>query len=75
MSGQAIVKLSWLYFNSTKYVQTRASCGGFVGILDSFGAALWALDYAMHGLLKSLLRCTTGCCCLAQNEKNKNKGK
>lgn len=29
-------------------MQTRASCGGFVGISDSFGAALWALDYAMQ---------------------------
>jgi len=25
-----------------------ASCGGFVGVSDSFGAALWALDYAMQ---------------------------
>jgi len=25
-----------------------ASCGGFVGISDSFGAALWSLDYAMQ---------------------------
>ena len=25
-----------------------ASCGGFVGISDSFGAALWGLDYAMQ---------------------------
>ncbi len=24
-----------------------ASCGGFAGISDSFGAALWGLDYAM----------------------------
>jgi hypothetical protein len=36
-----------------------ASCGGFAGISDSYGAALWAIDYGMqlayvnftHGLL------------------------
>lgn len=36
-----------------------ASCGGFAGISDSFGAALWGIDYGMqlafgnftHGLL------------------------
>lgn len=36
-----------------------ASCGGFPGISDSFGATLWALDYGLqiahgnitHGLL------------------------
>ena len=25
-----------------------ASCGGFAGISDSFGDALWGLDYAMQ---------------------------
>lgn len=25
-----------------------ASCGGFAGISDSFGAALWGLDYALQ---------------------------
>jgi hypothetical protein len=25
-----------------------ASCGGFPGISDSFGAALWALDYGLQ---------------------------
>lgn len=25
-----------------------ASCGGFPGISDSFGAALWALDYGFQ---------------------------
>jgi len=25
-----------------------ASCGGFVGISDSFGATLWVLDYGMQ---------------------------
>jgi hypothetical protein len=25
-----------------------ASCSGFLGISDSFGAALWALDYALQ---------------------------
>jgi len=36
-----------------------ASCGGFAGISDSYGAALWAIDYGFqlaygnftHGLL------------------------
>lgn len=25
-----------------------ASCGGFAGVSNSFGAALWALDYGMQ---------------------------
>lgn len=25
-----------------------ASCGGFNGVSDSFGAALWALDYGLQ---------------------------
>lgn len=25
-----------------------ASCGGFPGISDSFGATLWALDYGLN---------------------------
>lgn len=25
-----------------------ASCGGFPGLSDSFGAALWALDYGLQ---------------------------
>lgn len=25
-----------------------ASCGGFAGISDSYGAALWAIDYGMQ---------------------------
>ncbi|KAG2005628.1 hypothetical protein CC2G_002017 [Coprinopsis cinerea AmutBmut pab1-1] len=47
------------YLGSTEYAQSRgkgllmfetntASCGGFPGISDSFGAALWALDYSMQ---------------------------
>ncbi|RDB17658.1 Beta-glucuronidase [Hypsizygus marmoreus] len=47
------------YLNSTAYVQTKnkrmlmfetntASCGGFAGISDSFGAALWGLDYTLE---------------------------
>jgi hypothetical protein len=55
-AGQAIIRP---YLNSTAYAQTKgkqllmfetntASCGGFVGISDSFGAALWGLDYAMQ---------------------------
>ena len=55
-SGQLIVAP---YLNSTNFAQANgkkllmfetnsASCGGFVGISDSFGAALWGLDYAMQ---------------------------
>ncbi|KAJ7461813.1 glycoside hydrolase family 79 protein [Mycena galericulata] len=47
------------YLNSTSIAQTinkpflmfetnSASCGGFPGISDSFGAALWALDYGLQ---------------------------
>ncbi|KAJ7123527.1 hypothetical protein C8R44DRAFT_783972 [Mycena epipterygia] len=47
------------YLNSTAFAQTNgkkmlmfetntASCGGFVGISDAFGAALWGLDYALQ---------------------------
>ncbi|KXN92551.1 hypothetical protein AN958_05406 [Leucoagaricus sp. SymC.cos] len=54
-SGQ---NLTSAYVNSTAYAQTKgkpfmmfetntASCGGFPGISDSFGAALWGLDYAL----------------------------
>ncbi|XP_006455732.1 hypothetical protein AGABI2DRAFT_195117 [Agaricus bisporus var. bisporus H97] len=46
------------YLASTAFAQTKgkpflmfetntASCGGFAGISDVFGAALWAVDYAM----------------------------
>lgn len=55
-SGQALVQP---YLNSTAYAQTlnkpfymfetnTASCGGFPGVSNSFGAALWALDYGMQ---------------------------
>ncbi|KAJ7037927.1 glycoside hydrolase family 79 protein [Mycena alexandri] len=47
------------YLNSTKIAQAAgkpflmfetnsASCGGFPGISDSFGGALWALDYGLQ---------------------------
>lgn len=47
------------YLNSTAFAQQNgkpfmmfetnsASCGGFPGVSDSFGAALWALDYALQ---------------------------
>ncbi|KAF8217332.1 glycoside hydrolase family 79 protein [Mycena galopus ATCC 62051] len=47
------------YLNSTMYAQTvnkpflmfetnTASCGGFLGISDTFTAALWGLDYALQ---------------------------
>ncbi|CAK5267955.1 unnamed protein product, partial [Mycena citricolor] len=46
------------YLNSTMYAQSKnkpflmfetntASCGGFLGISDSFAAALWGVDYAL----------------------------
>ncbi|KAF9555149.1 hypothetical protein CPC08DRAFT_145293 [Agrocybe pediades] len=55
-AGQAIVAP---YLNSTAYAQSKgkkmlmfetntASCGGFVGISDAFGAALWGVDYGMQ---------------------------
>ncbi|KAJ3568101.1 hypothetical protein NP233_g5936 [Leucocoprinus birnbaumii] len=54
-AGQTIVSN---YLNSTSYAQSvgkpfmmfetnTASCGGFPGISDSFGAALWGVDYAL----------------------------
>ena len=47
------------YLNSTQIAQqagkpfvmfetNTASCGGFPGVSDAFGAALWALDYGMQ---------------------------
>ena len=47
------------YLNSMIFVQINgkklmmletntASCGGFAGISDAFGAALWGLDYGMQ---------------------------
>lgn len=47
------------YVDSANFAQTKnkqllmfetntASCGGFAGLSDSFGAALWALDYSMQ---------------------------
>lgn len=47
------------YLNSSQIAQdagkpflmfetNTASCGGFPGISDSFGAALWALDYGLQ---------------------------
>lgn len=55
-SGRDIVRP---YVNSTAYAQTlqkpfimfetnTASCGGFAGISDAFGAALWGADYGLQ---------------------------
>ena len=55
-AGKAIVQP---YLNSTSIAQAAgkpflmfetntASCGGFPGISDSFGAAMWALDYGLQ---------------------------
>ena len=66
----AAVNLVQPYLNSTLIAQgvgkpfymfetNTASCGGFAGVSDSFGAALWAIDYGLqlafgnftHGML------------------------
>jgi hypothetical protein len=66
----AVVTLVQPYLNSALIAQgankpfymfetNTASCGGFAGISDSYGAALWVIDYGMqlaygnftHGLL------------------------
>ncbi|KAJ8495477.1 hypothetical protein ONZ45_g12847 [Pleurotus djamor] len=55
-SGQRIVAP---YLNSTSFAMQKnkkllmfetntGSCGGFPGVSDSFGAALWGLDYSMQ---------------------------
>ncbi|OBZ74672.1 Beta-glucuronidase [Grifola frondosa] len=55
-SGQGIVSA---YLNATSFAQSvgkpfmmfetnTASCGGFPGISDAFGSALWALDYGLQ---------------------------
>ncbi|GLB44466.1 putative glycosyl hydrolase family 79 C-terminal beta domain [Lyophyllum shimeji] len=55
-AGKAIVTK---FLNSSAYAQSKgkkllmfetntASCGGFNGISDSFGAALWGLDYSLQ---------------------------
>ncbi|KAL0952547.1 hypothetical protein HGRIS_006805 [Hohenbuehelia grisea] len=55
-AGQVIIQP---YLNSTNYAQQKskrllmfetntASCGGFAGISDSYGAALWGIDYALQ---------------------------
>ena len=70
LTHSAAVNLVKPYLNSTSIAQTfnkpfymfetnTASCGGFPGISDTYGAALWAIDYGMqlaygnftHGLL------------------------
>ena len=70
MTHSAAVNLVQPYLNSTSIAQqfgkpfymfetNTASCGGFAGISDTYGAALWAIDYGMqlaygnftHGLL------------------------
>ncbi|KAF9077358.1 hypothetical protein BDP27DRAFT_1413776 [Rhodocollybia butyracea] len=54
-SAQSLVQP---YLNSTSYAQSKgkpfimfetntASCGGFAGISDVFGAALWGVDYGL----------------------------
>ncbi|KAF7316422.1 Glyco-hydro-79C domain-containing protein [Mycena indigotica] len=59
LTHQAHVDLIAPYLNSTAFAQTvnkpflmfetnTASCGGFLGISDSFTAALWGLDYALQ---------------------------
>ncbi|KAJ7181191.1 glycoside hydrolase family 79 protein [Mycena filopes] len=59
LTHDAHTKLLEPYLNSTLFAQTvnkeflmfetnTASCGGFLGISDSFTAALWGLDYALQ---------------------------
>ncbi|KAJ7671734.1 hypothetical protein B0H17DRAFT_1162094 [Mycena rosella] len=59
LTHDAHVDLLKPYLNSTMFAQQRnkpflmfetntGSCGGFLGISDSFTAALWGLDYAMQ---------------------------
>lgn len=58
LTHQAGLDLVNPFLTSTAFAQTKgkpfmmfetntASCGGFPGVSDSFGAALWGLDYAM----------------------------
>jgi hypothetical protein len=59
LTHDAHTELLQPYLNSTMFAQTvnkpflmfetnTASCGGFLGISDSFTAALWGLDYALQ---------------------------
>ncbi|KAF8636081.1 hypothetical protein AX17_003787 [Amanita inopinata Kibby_2008] len=59
LNHTAGINLLSIYVNSTGYAQSKgkqllmfetntASCGGFAGLSDSFGAALWGLDYALQ---------------------------
>lgn len=59
LTHNAGVELVRPYLNSTSIAQqankpfimfetNTASCGGFPGISDSFGAALWAMDYGFQ---------------------------
>jgi hypothetical protein len=59
LTHQAGQQLCSAYLNSTAFAQANnkkllmfetntASCGGFPGISDSFGAALWGLDYSLQ---------------------------
>ena len=59
LTHQGVVNLVQPYLNSTMIAQqankrfmmfetNSASCGGFPGISDSFGGALWGLDYGLQ---------------------------
>ena len=59
LTHAAGVDLVRIYLNSTAIAQAAgkpfimfetnsATCGGFPGLSDSFGAALWALDYGLQ---------------------------
>ncbi|KAJ7729904.1 hypothetical protein B0H16DRAFT_1893699 [Mycena metata] len=59
LTHDAHTELLAAYLNSTVYAQSKgkpslmfetntASCGGFLGISDSFTAVLWGLDYALQ---------------------------
>ncbi|EGO20268.1 glycoside hydrolase family 79 protein [Serpula lacrymans var. lacrymans S7.9] len=59
LTHQSGIDIVSSYLNSTNYAQSvgkpflmfetnTASCGGFPGLSDSFGAALWGLDYSLQ---------------------------
>jgi hypothetical protein len=59
MQHTSAVGIVQKYVNSSNIAQSlnkplmmfetnSASCGGFPGIADAFGAALWGLDYALQ---------------------------
>ncbi|KAH8827233.1 hypothetical protein DL96DRAFT_1464492 [Flagelloscypha sp. PMI_526] len=51
LAGQYAADTAFAHSKSKPFYMfetNTASCGGFPGVSDSFGAALWGLDYALH---------------------------